>query len=318
MSGTLVLGGTGFLGAHVAAVAHRLAFPLATMAEPQGPPVYAIGRDPDDAPRFCDPREGIVWIKADLLTEGRFQRLTETCDPDFVINAAALSSVAACEADPELAKRMNTDLAREVAKTCAANNLRLVHVSTDQVFGETAPPESGFTEDAPTAPVSVYGRTKADGERAVLEEDPAALVVRLPLLYGNSGGRGRGASDALLEGLHREERPTLFVDEWRTPLEVSTAAEALVELAQELPEVSGLLHVAGPDRISRFDLAVAILRAMGLDADAARAELDAASCTEYDGPAPRAADVALDAMRARKVLETALLGIGDGAKRAMT
>ena len=83
-------------------------------------------------------------------------------------------------------------------------------------------------------------------------------MARLPLLYGNSGGRGLGASDSLLEAIERGEKPRLFVDEWRTPLEVSNAAEALVELLEF--DHGGVLHLAGPDRVTRHEFGLAVLR----------------------------------------------------------
>ena len=315
MNGTLVLGGTGFLGAHVVAAAYARARAGATYADPDGPPVVGAGRDPWLAPRFADPRDGPRWEAVDLADAGALEALLARLAPAHVVNCAAVSRVAQCEEDPDGAHVLNVDVAAAAACWCRDRGARLVHVSTDLVFGAEDAPPGGFDEGAPVGPVSEYGRTKRDGELAVLEAHPAALVARLPLLYGNSGGRGLGASDGLLEAVERDLEPPLFVDEWRTPLEVQNAAEALVELLHG--DVRGVLHVAGPDRVSRHELGLVVLEAMGLSpADASRS-VRAARRADVPTVGERPADVSLDARRARGCLDTPLLGVREGTRRAV-
>lgn len=309
MGTTLVLGGTGFLGAHVVAAAFE-------RGDRTGIRVVGAGRDPDRAPRFTQPRDGAAWRAVDLDEPGALAALLDGVAPERVLNCAALARVADCEDDPARARALNAELPGAVAAWCAARGARLVHVSTDLVFGVDPAPPGGFVEAAAVAPVSEYGRTKAEGERAVLDADPAALVARLPLLYGNSGGRGLGASDALLEAVDRDEHPPLFADEWRTPLEVSNAAEALVELCHG--ELAGVLHVAGPDRVHRLELGLAVLEAMGLAPDAARACVREARREDVPALGARPEDVSLDASRARRHLRTRLLGVHEGTRRAVS
>jgi dTDP-4-dehydrorhamnose reductase len=153
--------------------------------------------------------------------------------------------------------------------------------------------------------VHVYGRTKAAGEERVRAADPRAACVRLPLLFGDSAGRGLGASDALLAALARGERPPLFRDEWRTPLDAANAAEALLELSQG--ESTGTLHVAGPERLSRLELGLAILEAHGLSRAEAEARVAACDRASLGLAAERPADTSLDASHARALLATPLL-----------
>lgn len=312
---TLVIGASGFLGTHVVASAVDRARAEATFADPNGPPVVGACRHPDRAPRFSTPRDAAEWLATDLAAPGAAERLLETLQPARVVNCAALARVGDCEARPDAARRRNTEVPGEVALWCQREGARLVHVSTDLVFGAQDAPPGGFGEDAEVGPLSVYGRSKADGERAVLDACPAALVVRLPLLYGNSGGRGLGASDSLLEAVERDALPPLFVDEWRAPLEVGNAADALVELAHG--ELSGLLHVAGPDRVSRYELGLAVLAAMGVEREAATAMVRTASVSEVETAAPRPRDVSLDARVARRRLEVRLLGVADGTRKSV-
>jgi dTDP-4-dehydrorhamnose reductase len=300
MQGTrtlLVLGGTGFLGAHVVAAA-RLRWR-----------VVAASRSPERLPAAArHPRaELVAW---DARVPGGLVGLLDACRPDVVIDAAALSRGSDCERDPGLARELNEELPGLASELCRARGVRFLHVSTDLVFGGAPPRAARYREDDPPSPLSAYGASKAAGEARVLAADPAALVVRLPLLWGDSFGRGLGASDALAAALTRGETPRLFVDEHRTPLDAENAARALLELAQGTQ--TGLLHVAGPERVSRYELASLLLdgpaeyirpahRAdLGRILPARRADLGLA--------ATRPADASLDAARARALLQTPLLG----------
>jgi dTDP-4-dehydrorhamnose reductase len=131
-----------------------------------------------------------------------------------------------------------------VARAAAAIGARLVHVSTDLVFdGEKGSP---YVEEDEPAPLSAYGRAKADAERAVLEACPAAAVVRTSLLYG-------GAEPGPQERLAGDASAAFFTDEVRCPIQVGDLADALLELAGT--DHAGLLHVAGADRLSRHEFA---------------------------------------------------------------
>lgn len=312
---TLVLGGSGFLGAHVVAAAVRRARAAASLAEPGGPPVVCVARRPAEGPSFCQPRDAAKHATRDLAMPGVVEELLERARPARVLCCAALATVADCEREPELARALNSELPARLGAACARAGARLVYVSTDLVFGARPAPPGGFGEEHEPAPLSLYGETKLAGERALLAACPEALVVRLPLLYGNSGGRGRGASDSLLEAVDRDLLPPLFVDEWRTPLEVSNAAEALVEAA--LTDARGLLHVAGPERISRHGLGLAVLRAMGLAEEEARAAVRAVRRSDVPAAGPRAEDTSLRATRARALLRTVLLGVEAGLERSL-
>ena len=321
MQRTLITGASGFLGPWVVAAAVRRAQRDATLADPLGPPVLAQSRqDPLLIPRFFQPRDAAEWVAFDFASPAGSARdsIAEWLDglaPSEVIHCAALSRAAACEQHPKAARQLNVDAPAAIAAWCRAHGARLVHVSSDLVFGEHDAPPGGFTEGDDPAPVSVYGQTKLDGERAIRDAFESAAIVRLPLLYGNSAGRGLGASDSLIDAVARGEAPGLFVDEYRTPLDARTAADALVELLDF--EGGGVLHVAGPERITRFELGVLVLRAMGLSEAEARSELRPASQADIDVGAPRPRDVSLDASKAQDLLETDLLAPRKGLLRAI-
>lgn len=202
----------------------------------------------------------------------------------------ALATIAECERYPKLARTLNVDFPVRAARRASETGAHFVLVSSDLVFGGRAPLGERFTELDEPAPVSIYGSTKQAGEAAVREACEYTLVVRLPLLFGDSFGRGLGASDALVTAVRRGEKPALFSDEWRTPLDVASAGRALITLARA--RTTGIRHIAGRERLSRVELGERALITAGFTPDAARAAIRATTRAEA-GHAHRPADVSL-------------------------
>ncbi len=291
---TLVLGGGGFLGAHVVAVALQR-----SQAR-----VVSASRTPGAGARVWGSAASLVERELDVLRAGAAEALIEELIPTRIVLCTALSRISECAAYPGLARALNVEFPRRVARFTAERGARLVHISTDLVYGDREPPAEGWREEDAVGPLSIYGQTKAQGERAVLETDTCALVVRLPLLFGDSGGRDLGASESLLAAVERGEQPVLFRDEFRTPLAVHAAAGAVVELCER--NESGILHVAGSERVSRYELGLAVLRASGMSEAGARSNLRATTRAESGLESTRPADVSLDSSRARSFLRTRL------------
>ncbi len=141
----------------------------------------------------------------------------------------------------------NVDGSRAVAR--AARGLRLVHLSTDVVFGGGK--GSPYVEDDPLDPVTEYGRSKAAAEAEVAREHPEALIVRTSLIYG-------GAEPSKSELAALDPASTFYSDEIRSPVQVGELADRLLELVAI--DVSGPLHLAGADAVSRAEFAELIAR----------------------------------------------------------
>ena len=235
-------------------------------------------------------RFGVSLKRVELSDVDRVAEAFRAARSEAVIHAGAISTVAECFRDPVRARQVNTRATTLLAQLAAEAGVRLVYPSTDLVFdGE----RGGYREEDPPAPLSVYGRTKADAEGAVLA-CPRGAVIRLSLLFGPSLSGRPSFFDHQVDAL-RERRPvTLFADEWRTPLDLLTAAQALLALAES--DCEGLLHLGGPERLSRLEMGRRLAAFLGGGASAI------VPARRADAPAPesRPRDTSLDSSRWRK------------------
>lgn len=201
-----------------------------------------------------------------------------------VINLAAYTSVDAAEHEQEKAAAVNSRGAGALARACHARGVPMLHVSTDYVFSGEA--TRAYEPDAATGPRTVYGRTKLDGECAVLESDAQAWVVRTAWVYGANGGNFVKTIARLAE-----TRSTLSIveDEIGSPTWAADLAAGLLELADCLAVRQGpphrVLHCTNSGQASRFEFASAIFTAFGLDPG----RLQPCPSTEFPLPAPRPA-----------------------------
>jgi dTDP-4-dehydrorhamnose reductase len=181
------------------------------------------------------------------------------------------------------AREVTVDGAENVARAAASVGARLVHLSTDVVFdGRKGAP---YVEDDPLSPVTDYGRAKAEAEVRVARAHPEALIVRTSLIYG-------GAEPSKHELTAHDPSFTFFTNEIRSPVQAGDLAEALLELAEL--DVSGPLHVAGADAVSRAEFAELITGAPVAGAPA---------------PDTRPLDCSLDSSRAQALIRTRLRGV---------
>ncbi len=181
---------------------------------------------------------------------------------DVVVNCAAFTAVDAAESDSERAHAVNAIGPGNVARACAAAGARMIHISTDYVFNGAfdGAPRPYDVDDAPD-PLSVYGKTKLAGERAVHEALPDATVVRTSWVYTGVGSDFVGVMRKLAEG---DEPVKVVVDQVGSPTYSGDLVAALLEIAEQ-PEVPPLLHVINEGAASRFEQARAVLEGVGAD-----------------------------------------------------
>lgn len=204
------------------------------------------------------------------------------CRPDVLVNCAAYNFVDKAEAEPEAAFAVNAWGVRELARACAAAKVKLVHVSTDYVFGLDAGRAEPLTENDPPGPVSVYGLSKLAGEYVVRAESPNNLVVRTCGLYGvwGSGGKGGNFVETMLR-VAGQGKPLRVVDDQRcTPSYTPDVAHAIAGLIRA--EASGLYHATSAGSCTWYELAAEIFRQAGV-----RADLTPITSGEFGAPARR-------------------------------
>jgi len=204
-------------------------------------------------------RQHFELVCCDLSQKSAATRLVEHARPDVIIHAAALANLEACEKNPGLALRLNTDLPGELAGVSRRKGIRLVHISTDAVFdGERGQYEEG--EDA--HPLNVYARTKLDGETVVHEENPAAIIARVNF-FGFSPSGQRSLAEHFVFTLAARKPVLGFTDVYFCPLYVHHLAETLMEMVER--DLHGLYHVVGGDPLSKYEFGMRIARQFGLD-----------------------------------------------------
>jgi dTDP-4-dehydrorhamnose reductase len=242
--------------------------------------------------RVAERRGAVELEPVDLTDAEATGRALAAADPEVIIHAAALSRAEEARRDPARAQAVNVEATRRLAHWCAEQARRLVYTSTDLVFSGS---RAWNREDDPAAPILAYGRTKRAAEPLVLAV-PRGLVARLSLLYGPTRSGRAVYYDNAIAAIERGEPQTFFEDEFRTPLDLATAATALVRLATT--EARGVVHVAGPERVSRYELMRRVAAVLGLDPALVRANQQ----SDAPAPEPRPADVSLDSERLMALL----------------
>jgi dTDP-4-dehydrorhamnose reductase len=234
---------------------------------------------------------------------------------DVLINCAAYTAVDAAETDFAAAAALNASAPDLLAGRCRDTGARLVHVSTDYVFGEPPQPPRPWQPTDPTAPRTAYGATKLAGEILVCGTDPRSVVVRTSWLYT---GPGNADFVSVMSRLAAEEAtPNVVDDQVGSPTYAPDLAAGLLDLAALLaaePDRPGtVVHGAGGGETSWYGLARAVFAGLGADPDRVR------PCTsaEFVRPAPRPGYSVLAADSWTGLGLSALPGWRDGLARAL-
>lgn len=179
--------------------------------------------------------------------------------PDLVINAAGLASVQGCEDDRENAIRANAELPARIAQGCRNEGVKFVHISTDHLFGGDVPYRS---EDDAVDPLNQYAVSKYEGEQAISSIDETALVIRTNF-FGWGPSYRQSISDMIISSLRKSESITMFDDVFFTPIYIARLVQAIHQLVAL--GGTGIYNVAGSDRVSKYEFAVAVAKVFELD-----------------------------------------------------
>ena len=226
--------------------------------------------------------------EVDLADGARLRETLLRQEPRIIINAAAYTAVDQAESDSDMAGRINGEAPAVMARVAAELGALLIHYSTDYVFDGTA--HEPYTEDSPTAPLGVYGKTKLAGEEAVRAVAGAYLIVRTAWLYSN---HGRNFLKTMLRLADERDELRVVGDQIGSPTYARLVAEASVQMISAMGdgegfrvERSGVYHMTCQGSVSWHGFAQRIIE---LSSRAARVRVTPISTAQYPTPARRPA-----------------------------
>lgn len=238
----------------------------------------------------------VTRAECDLADVDAIKRAVDAHQPTHILNAAAYTAVDAAESDEQTAAAINVEAPRAMAQAAQRCDARLTHVSTDFVFdGMKSGP---YRPEDETSPLGVYGQTKRDGEIAVMQEDPSALIVRAGWIYGAAANNF--AKTMLRLGAERDAL-SVVCDQVGTPTAAPSLAGALWTLAST--DARGIYHYSDSGVASWYDFAVAIFEEAVSAGLLERAPtVSPIPATEYPTPAKRPTYSVLDTSETDKRL----------------
>jgi dTDP-4-dehydrorhamnose reductase len=188
----------------------------------------------------------------DFLKPDTIIQQVEHHQPDWVINCAAYTQVDQAEQDADVAFAINRDAAATLARTVKENAGRLLHISTDFIFDGNQ--QAPYKEEAEAKPLCVYGQSKWEGERAVLEIDPGVLVVRTAWVYGVHGAN---FVKTILRLAGERQELKIVADQLGTPSWTQDIASVLLTLMNQ--QAHGIYHYTNEGQASWYEFACAIV-----------------------------------------------------------
>ncbi|MBT2558708.1 dTDP-4-dehydrorhamnose reductase [Hymenobacter sp. ISL-91] len=269
MNKTLVFGGSGQLGQCLQAVAQARGFTsIVFLAEEQ----------------------------ANILNQETLRATFEQHHPAYIINCAAYTAVDKAEDEVDIARKVNRDGAENLARLCGEFGTTMLHISTDFVFAGTG--NEPLTETDETAPISVYGLTKLEGEQVIPEHTAQYFILRTSWLYSEYAGNF--VKTMLRFGKEREEMRVIW-DQLGTPTYAVDLAGALLHIIESGSTAYGLYHYSNEGVTSWYDFAVAIFELGGLPTRTVPIRT-----AEYHTKATRPAFSVMDKTKAKTALGLAI------------
>jgi dTDP-4-dehydrorhamnose reductase len=261
----------------------QLALEVIKAGQESGVEIRSIPRQQVD---FCDPLD-----VARIVREAR---------ADIVINLVGYTAVDKAETEPRLAQLVNAEAVGALAKACRERDLPLIHVSTDYVFDGSS--KLAYVETDPTNPISVYGKSKLNGEQALAELNPQHVILRTSWVY--SAYRQNFVKTMIRLGMEREQ-VSVVADQIGSPTSARDIAATLLAVADKVlanPASNnfGTFHYSGKGTTSWFEFAKAILAAASAWCPI-KAELLPIDSKTYNAPAQRPANSCLDCTKIAQV-----------------
>lgn len=231
-------------------------------------------------------------VQMDLTSSESIKSIINKIHPDCVIHLGAMTNVDLCETQKDLAMKINAEATETIVKQSALQGSFLVYVSTDYVFDG----EHGMKKETDTPnPINFYGKSKLEGEKAVMDMASGWCIARTSTPFGVHKTR-KSFPIFIAENLHAKKEITAVTDQYTSSTHVSNLSKMLIELAKR--QIAGIIHVAGATRISRFDMANLIAEKLSLD----KSLIKPVTVDEMNWVAKRPKDSSLDVSLASSIL----------------
>lgn len=202
------------------------------------------------------------FLRLDITDKKLVFETIREVEPEVLINAAAFTDVDACEVEKETALKVNAEAVGYLAEASAQTNAYFLHISTDYVFdGE----KGMYSERDVPNPINFYGYSKLLGEKIVKDLADDWCIVRTSALYGWGRESRPNFATWVINGLKAWRTLKVVTDQYVSPTFNTELAGLLMEIAER--KITGILHVAGADRASRYQMALKISEVFGLGKD---------------------------------------------------
>jgi dTDP-4-dehydrorhamnose reductase len=240
-------------------------------------------------------------LHADFTRPAALAATVRAVAPDVIVNAAAHTAVDKAESEPELAATLNAEAPRVLAAEAAARGAWLVHYSTDYVFDGSG--NAARAEDAPTGPLSVYGRTKLDGEQHIRASGCKHLILRTSWVYAARGGN---FARTMLKLAAERDALKVIDDQWGAPTGADLLADVTahaIRAAVRDPALAGTYHVVAAGETTWHRYATMVIewaRAHGLPVKVAPGAVQAVPTRAFPTPAQRPLNSRLDTSKLRR------------------
>ena len=198
----------------------------------------------------------------DICDKNALNAFVKDNNVNIIVNCAAYTAVDKAEDDVELCYKINRDAVRNIGEVAQDNNVKVVHVSTDYVFDGTN--YLPYTEDMPVCPATVYGKSKLEGEQALLESCDQAVILRTSWLYSSFGNNF--VKTMIKLGTERDSLNVIY-DQIGTPTYAADLAGTILTLLSHETFVPGIYHFSDEGVCSWYDFTKSIHRIASITCD---------------------------------------------------
>lgn len=255
-------------------------------------------------------RSGSRLRRVDLTDRAAVDAFVRDFAPEVIVHSAAERRPDVSEGDPEATEKLNVAATAQLAELASELGAWMLYLSTDYVFDGTAPP---YAVTAAAHPLNNYGRSKFAGEEVMRKVLPSGAILRVPILYGPVENLAESAITLIYQALCDGTAP---LDHWATRFpthtqDVAAACRQMVDRQSTHGDVDGTFHFSGAEALTKYEMALIMARATGIDASGLTAD------TEVPAGAPRPRDCRLDCSRLDALLAPSRRPFEDGVATAL-